>query len=201
MTLVQYDHLIYNLCWKFTIIYLLFIFSSFDLFYFMGFAWIYVYVSRACLVPKEVRQRCWIPWNWSHRQLWVAMWVLNGSSAKATNTLNHRATSPADYLLSLVCVWHICMCRGVFACLRGIGSLVTFHLIFLESLTRPGAHHFLTRLDAQQVLPTKDRVTSLLGKVYPDAQRIVSLGGWMAQQVKALMAQAWWTKLEPQQPH
>jgi len=39
-------------------------------------------------------------------------------------------------------------------------------------------------------LPTKGRVIGLLGKVYPDAQRIVSLGGRMAQQVKALVAQA-----------
>lgn len=40
--------------------------------------------------------RCQVPWNWSCRQFWAAIWVMGiepGSSGRAASALNHWATS------------------------------------------------------------------------------------------------------------
>lgn len=42
--------------------------------------------------------RCQIPWNWRHRQLWVATWVLRiepRSAGGAVSALNYSTISPA----------------------------------------------------------------------------------------------------------
>lgn len=46
--------------------------------------------------------RCWVPQNWSYRQLWAAVWVLeieSGSSGREVHTLNHctNTVSPAPW--------------------------------------------------------------------------------------------------------
>lgn len=54
--------------------------------------------TRAPEACREVRRGRWIPWNWSDRWLWVAMWVLgteDRSSARAT-----KCSSPPSHLSS-----------------------------------------------------------------------------------------------------
>ena len=65
------------------------------LFYVYGcFACMYV---RLCLVHGEAWRGHQVPWNWSYRQLWAAMWVLGIEPRpfrRATNTLNCWTISP-----------------------------------------------------------------------------------------------------------
>lgn len=45
-----------------------------------------------------VLQGHWSTWNWSHRELWAAMWVLrteSGASGRVFSVPNHWAISPA----------------------------------------------------------------------------------------------------------
>jgi hypothetical protein len=50
----------------------------------------YVHLLPAC-VPGEAIEGIWISWNWSHRRLWAAMWVLeidSWSSDRAASALD-----------------------------------------------------------------------------------------------------------------
>lgn len=48
----------------------------------------------ACRVLLEVRTGSQIPWNWSYRQLWATMWVLELEPGCSTSVLNSWAISP-----------------------------------------------------------------------------------------------------------
>lgn len=60
-------------------------FSFFPSFFFKCVWVVYLYVSRMCLVPREVRRGCQIL---EYRQLWSTMWVL-GMEAKCSKWLSH----------------------------------------------------------------------------------------------------------------
>lgn len=67
----------------------------------------YMYVCELCvrLVIVKVRWGCCIPWNWSSRWLWAAIWVLGinpRSSARTVIAFNYWANSPAPSWLVLV---------------------------------------------------------------------------------------------------
>lgn len=62
-----------------------------------------VHVLPACMhvchmhaVLTEVRRQHWVPWKWSYRQVWVAMWVLRAKprfSLRKTSALAHWTIS------------------------------------------------------------------------------------------------------------
>jgi hypothetical protein len=59
-----------------------------------------VAVLRTCMSLWQ----CQKPWNWSHSQLWAALWVLGmepRSSWRAVSALSHWAISPALYFLKI----------------------------------------------------------------------------------------------------
>lgn len=76
-----------------------------------------VYVCASCvfLMPKEVRRRPQIPWNWSHGWLWAIMHVLGTRSrsiAKAASALDHWAVSlafPSCFFDNLSSPWKLCL--------------------------------------------------------------------------------------------
>lgn len=78
----------------------------------------YVCGCFACLVLPMARGRCWVVWNRSYRRLWATLWVLGSKPrfARATNTLNCRASSPALLLLSIMwsCIFWIRSTSWVF---------------------------------------------------------------------------------------
>lgn len=72
------------------------------------FAFMYVCVPLVCLVPVEVRRGHQTFWNWSYRQLWVAMFALGtklGFSVRAASAFNCWAISPTP--LHIFSCWKI----------------------------------------------------------------------------------------------
>lgn len=150
MTLIQYAYLIYNLCWKFTIIY------SFIHFYFFRFIlWVVPEYICMCVTsmtsvqgghtkvldPLELRSQTVVrghegSGNWRGPLQEQQMLLL----------LSHLS-SPIVIDFSMR-VAYLCVCGGGAYMCQGTG-LSYFPPYFL-GVTRPGAHHILTRLDAQQ---------------------------------------------------
>lgn len=63
------------------------------------FAWKYLCVPHACLVPLEARRWCWILWNWSYRWLLTTILVLGLeplSSEKSSYLPIPASLQPAD---------------------------------------------------------------------------------------------------------
>lgn len=65
---------------------------------------VYMYVTMCTWMwmAMETIRGQWIPWGWSYRQLWTAVWhgcwELNRSPRKTARSLNGWAFSPASYL-------------------------------------------------------------------------------------------------------
>lgn len=70
------------------------------------FAYLCVYASHICLVPKEARRGRQIPWDWSYRRAVIESWELKcgGCLWRRESTLNSWTISPA--LMALL------KCRG-----------------------------------------------------------------------------------------
>lgn len=84
------------------------------------FAFMYVYILHACLVPSAVRRGCHIPRNCHYEQLWATVWAFrtgSGSFARVTSALNFRTISPAPrtyHLHHVSCItWEISTWRNV----------------------------------------------------------------------------------------
>lgn len=79
-------------------------------------------LAHVCPVPWEARGRHQIPWNWNHRWLQAAVWVLGpgpGASAGAASTLSPTPL-PAFLMqsseLSLVLMLGATLCLSLFLC-------------------------------------------------------------------------------------
>lgn len=56
-------------------------------------------------VPTEDRRGFGVPWNWCHKGLWAAMWVLRmeaDSSPRAEDTLHLQAIFPVPSQMCLI---------------------------------------------------------------------------------------------------
>ena len=49
----------------------------------------FVCAPHVCSVPMEVRGGHQIPWNWSYRWFWAAMWVLGIEPSVLLTTLKY----------------------------------------------------------------------------------------------------------------
>lgn len=64
------------------------------------------YGPHLSLVPAEARRGCQVPWNWSDKQLWAALWVLEIKpccSAKAASALTAQSSLHAQCHLTVIC--------------------------------------------------------------------------------------------------
>jgi hypothetical protein len=60
------------------------------------FSWMHACVPHPFLVPKEYRRGYQMPWNWSYKQLWATMWMMEIEywfSGRATSVLNNWVIS------------------------------------------------------------------------------------------------------------
>lgn len=48
--------------------------------------YVHVCMCTLCLVPKEVRKGCWVPWHWSYGWLGAIMWVLRIEAGSCVKT-------------------------------------------------------------------------------------------------------------------
>lgn len=64
---------------------------------------LYGYMCITC-IPFRMEEDIWIPWKWSYRHLWAALWVLETesmSSIRAVHAVSLWAISPASHPLIL----------------------------------------------------------------------------------------------------
>ena len=69
---------------------------------------------------------CQIPWNWSYRQLWAAMWMLGiepGSSDRAVFALNREPSlhSAPQTIFKMIFKIRICVYLGLYTCVEALG--------------------------------------------------------------------------------
>ena len=79
----------------------------------MGFAYTYLCVHHLCLALEESRRRYKMPWKWSYRRVWTALYMLETklrSSTRVTRAFNYWAISRPYIGIFPVCLWWSNLC-------------------------------------------------------------------------------------------